>query len=71
MSAARSADALFVKLKPGTGNDLARHCEKEKIPYRAFESFEDVKKVVQDVVEGKLKVEDVGRLGQMDPDKEE
>lgn len=67
MSAAKSADLLFVKIKPGSGNDLAKHCEREGIKYKAFESFEQVKETVQAVVEGKLKIGDVGKLGQIDP----
>lgn len=59
LSAARSADCLFVKLKEGTGNDLAKHCESEGIKHVKFHSFNEVKQVVESVVEGKKKVEDV------------
>jgi len=59
LSAARSADCLFVKLKEGTGNDLAKHCESEGIKHIKFHSFHEVKNTVQSVVEGKTKVEDV------------
>ncbi|KNZ58252.1 uncharacterized protein VP01_1967g4 [Puccinia sorghi] len=59
LSAARSADCLFVKLKEGTGNDLAKHCESEGIKHVKFHSFHEVKNTVQSVVEGKTKVEDV------------
>ncbi|KAG0148872.1 hypothetical protein CROQUDRAFT_131609 [Cronartium quercuum f. sp. fusiforme G11] len=62
LSAARSADVLFVKVKEGTGNDLAKHCTREQIRHRTFESFLEVKEVVQSVVEGKVKAEDVGGL---------
>jgi len=59
LSAARSADCLFVKLKEGTGNDLAKHCESEGIKHIKFHSFHEVKNTVQSVVEGNTKVEDV------------
>ncbi|KAH9815418.1 HAD-like domain-containing protein [Melampsora americana] len=60
LSAARSADCLFVKVKEGTGNDLSKHCQREKIRHFTFESFLQVKEVVEGVVKGDLKAEEVG-----------
>lgn len=57
LSAARSADCLFVKLKEGTGNDLAKHCQSERIKHIPFHSFHEVKNVVQSVVQGDKKLD--------------
>lgn len=38
LSAARAADLLFVKVIPDHTNDLSVHCDREKIPYVAFET---------------------------------
>jgi len=62
LSAARSADCLFVKVKEGTGNDLAKHCQREGIRHVKFGRFLEVKELVQSVVQGQRKVEDVGSL---------
>ncbi|MBW0478494.1 hypothetical protein O181_018209 [Austropuccinia psidii MF-1] len=59
LSAAKSSDCLFVKIKEGSGNDLAKHCERESIPHVKFGSFLQVKDIVQSVVEGNKKVQDV------------
>ena len=39
MSAARHADVLFVKKKPGADNDLHAFCIREGIPHVLFEDF--------------------------------
>lgn len=58
LSAAKAADLLFVKVVPGHTNDLAVHCDREKIPYVAFEHFEQVKEVVARLVEGKSTIQE-------------
>ncbi|KAI0692896.1 HAD-like domain-containing protein [Cytidiella melzeri] len=63
MSAARHADVLFVKKKPGMDNDLAAFCTREGIPHVLFEDFGRALGVVSQVVEGKLSVRDALALG--------
>jgi 2-hydroxy-3-keto-5-methylthiopentenyl-1-phosphate phosphatase len=63
MSAARHADVLFVKKKPGMDNDLAAFCVREGIPHVLFEDFGRALDVVRNVVEGKLSVQDALALG--------
>ncbi|BGO93971.1 hypothetical protein NBRC10512_005222 [Rhodotorula toruloides] len=58
LSAAKAADLLFVKVVPGHTNDLAVHCDREKIPYVAIEHFEQVKEVVARLVEGKSTIQE-------------
>ncbi|GJN89275.1 hypothetical protein Rhopal_002254-T1 [Rhodotorula paludigena] len=57
LSAARAADLLFVKVIPDHTNDLSVHCDREKIPYVAFETFDKVQEVVARVVSGQTTVE--------------
>lgn len=57
MSAARHADVLFVKKKPGADNDLAAYCIKEGIPHVEFEHFGRALGVVKQVVDGTLSVQ--------------
>lgn len=59
ISAARSADCLFAKVKEGTGNDLVKHCEREGIKHVEFESFLEVRDHVQSVVGRKKNLEDL------------
>ena len=63
MSAARHADVLFVKKKPGADNDLHAFCIREGIPHVLFEDFGRALGVVQQVVEGKLSVQEALALG--------
>ncbi|KAI0338033.1 hypothetical protein BDW22DRAFT_1363392 [Trametopsis cervina] len=63
MSAARHADVLFVKKKPGMDNDLAAYCIREGIPHIIFEDFGRASHVVKQVVEGTLSVKDALSLG--------
>ena len=63
MSAARHADVLFVKEKPGGDNDLAAYCTRENIPHILFENFHEVVPVVRKVVGGELSVRDALALG--------
>lgn len=63
MSAARHADVLFVKKKPGFDNDLAAYCTREGIPHLLFQDFGGALTVVKQVVEGKLSVKEALALG--------
>lgn len=63
MSAARHADVLFVKQKPGADNDLAAFCTREGIPHLLFEDFGRAMGIVRQVVGGKLSVQGALALG--------
>lgn len=63
MSAARHADVLFVKKKPGADNDLAAYCTREGISHVLFEDFDRALGVVKKVVEGEFTVEDALAVG--------
>ncbi|RDX43617.1 hypothetical protein OH76DRAFT_1458370 [Lentinus brumalis] len=52
MSAARHADVLYVKQKPGGENDLAAFCNREGIPHILFEDFSHALRSVSAIVEG-------------------
>ncbi|GAA5951847.1 hypothetical protein JCM21900_004164 [Sporobolomyces salmonicolor] len=58
LSAARAADLLFVKVVENHPNDLAVHCNREKIPYVPFAQFEQVRDVVSSVVQGEKTIEE-------------
>lgn len=58
MSAARHADVLFVKQKPGADNDLAAFCVREGIQHVLFEDFDRALGVVKKVVDGEMTVKD-------------
>lgn len=58
MSAAKHADCLFVKKKPGLDNDLAAYCVREGIPHILFEDFGGALGVVKQVADGKITVKD-------------
>lgn len=51
-SASEHADILLVKNKKD--NDLARYCEMKKIPFTLFDDWTFTKKMLQDVIEGKV-----------------
>ncbi|KAI1426502.1 HAD-like domain-containing protein [Xylaria sp. FL1777] len=53
LSAAKETDLLFAK----EGRDLVTYCEKENVPFTVFHDFSDIHKVVADVVEGKISVQ--------------
>lgn len=38
--------------------DLVTYCEKESVPFTAFNDFSDILSVVKDVVSGKISVQD-------------
>ncbi|TFK38257.1 HAD-like domain-containing protein [Crucibulum laeve] len=59
ISAAKHADVLFVKEKPGGENDLAAYCIRERIKHVLFQDFSTALSVVQSIVESKKTVEDV------------
>lgn len=63
MSAARHADVLFVKKKPGSDNDLAAFCTREGIPHVLFEDFDRALGVVKKVVEGEYTTKDALAVG--------
>ncbi|KAI0026798.1 HAD-like domain-containing protein [Vararia minispora EC-137] len=52
LSAARHADMLFVKTKPGGENDLAKYCKRENIPHVLFSDFSAALVAVKSVVSG-------------------
>ncbi|KAJ2918560.1 hypothetical protein MD484_g1908, partial [Candolleomyces efflorescens] len=64
LSASRSA-TLFVKMREGSGDDLAAHCEKENIPFEGFRSFREVQLGVDAVFGGTLTLDKLctGRNG--------
>ncbi|KAI0802138.1 HAD-like domain-containing protein [Xylaria sp. FL0064] len=53
LSAAKETDLLFAK----EGRDLVTYCEKENVPFTVFRDFSDIYKVVADVVDGKISVQ--------------
>ena len=55
LSAARETDLLFAK----EGRDLVSYCQREGMPFRTFQSFEDIHKVVEGLFKGDVKVQDV------------
>lgn len=63
MSAARHADVLFVKQKPGADNDLAAYCTREGIQHVLFEDFDRALGVIKKVVDGEFTVKDALAVG--------
>lgn len=59
ISAARHANLLFVKSKPGGDNDLAAYCKTEGIQHVLFEDFRDVLPAVQSVADGKKTIPEI------------
>lgn len=57
MSAARHADVLFVKDKED--NDLATYCRAQNIPHHMFKDWTVPKKMLEKIISGELKIEDV------------
>jgi len=53
MSAAKHADLLFTKIMANGDSDLMVYCKKEHIPHVPFKDFNDVRKYVEEVVEGR------------------
>ncbi|KAK0643877.1 HAD-like domain-containing protein [Cercophora newfieldiana] len=52
LSAAKETDLLFAK----AGRDLVSYCEREKVPFKTFESFVDILDTVKKIAAGKLTV---------------
>lgn len=63
MSAARHADLLFVKQKPGADNDLSAFCRREGIPHVQFEDFNRALDLVKRVVDGNITVKEALEVG--------
>lgn len=53
ISAAKHADLLFAR----KGRDLETHCDRNGIPYVAFDSFQDILVVVDRLASGKTRLE--------------
>lgn len=64
MSAAKHADVLFVKIKPGPENDLHEYCKKEGIPHVLFPNFSQALADVKAIVTGEKTKEEVLAKGQ-------
>ncbi|AOA63148.1 hypothetical protein PP7435_CHR3-0591 [Komagataella phaffii CBS 7435] len=54
LSAARETDLLFAR----KGRELITYCEKEKVPYTEFESFDEILKSIQAILSGEKKLAD-------------
>ncbi|KZT36146.1 hypothetical protein SISSUDRAFT_1050258 [Sistotremastrum suecicum HHB10207 ss-3] len=65
MSAARHADLLFVKQKPGGENDLAAYCRREGIKHVLFEDFTGALGLVKAVVGGEKTVAEALESGRV------
>ncbi|KDR79886.1 hypothetical protein GALMADRAFT_242000 [Galerina marginata CBS 339.88] len=59
ISAAKHADALFVKTKPDGENDLAVYCQKQGIKHALFSDFSMALPVVASIVEGEKTIHEV------------
>lgn len=55
LSAARETDLLFAK----EGRDLIAYCQREKVPFNVFKSFDDIFAKIKAVYEGKVKVSEL------------
>lgn len=65
MSAAKHADVLFVKQKPGGENDLAAYCTREGIRHILFEDFSKALPVVRSVVKGEMTLDQAFSIGKV------
>ncbi|KAF8632335.1 hypothetical protein AX15_001923 [Amanita polypyramis BW_CC] len=63
ISAARHADVLFVKVKPGGGNDLATYCKQHGIKHILFEDFSKALVVVRAIVNGEKTIDEAVAAG--------
>jgi len=59
LSAAKHADVLFVKTKPGGDNDLAAYCVREGIPHVIFHDFSQAQAMVESIVKGEKTKEEI------------
>jgi 2-hydroxy-3-keto-5-methylthiopentenyl-1-phosphate phosphatase len=53
ISAAKHCDLLFAR----NGKDLVTYCTRHNIPFIGFDSFEEIHSVVQNLVDGKTRLE--------------
>lgn len=71
LSAAKETDLLFAKAGRGrsllshahgsrglNSADLVTYCETEKVPFTVFHDFSNIHKIVADVVEGRISVQE-------------
>ncbi|GAO49503.1 hypothetical protein SAICODRAFT_66451 [Saitoella complicata NRRL Y-17804] len=58
LSAAEKTGLLFAK----EGRDLIGYCDRQKIPYTVFKTFEDIHKKVEAIVTGKETMKSVSRV---------
>ncbi|EJD44789.1 hypothetical protein AURDEDRAFT_114288 [Auricularia subglabra TFB-10046 SS5] len=63
LTAARHADLLLVKHKPGGENDLAVYCKREGLPHVLFEDFHGAQRVIRGIVSGEMTKEQVLAMG--------
>ncbi|KAI5201086.1 hypothetical protein AUEXF2481DRAFT_38945 [Aureobasidium subglaciale EXF-2481] len=59
LSAAKETDLLFAK----SGHDLINFCVRDKIPFTVFEDWSQIKAKVQEVVAGKVTVQEAAKQG--------
>ncbi|KAG2164472.1 hypothetical protein D6C86_10271 [Aureobasidium pullulans] len=59
LSAAKETDLLFAK----SGHDLIQFCVRDNIPFTVFEDWSQIKAKVQQVVEGKVTVQEAAKQG--------
>ncbi|KAI2623655.1 HAD-like domain-containing protein [Xylaria nigripes] len=59
LSAAKETDLLFAK----AGRDLVTYCEREGVTFTVFQDFSEIHKVVADVVQGKVTVQQAAAAG--------
>ncbi|KAG9621499.1 hypothetical protein KCU64_g21261, partial [Aureobasidium melanogenum] len=59
LSAAKETDLLFAK----SGHDLIQFCVRDNIPFTVFEDWSQIKAKVQEVVEGKVTVQEAAKQG--------
>ncbi|KXJ85510.1 HAD-like domain-containing protein [Microdochium bolleyi] len=57
LSAAKETDLLFAK----AGRDLVNYCVRENVPFTVFHDFGDIHRIVKDVVEGKVSVQEAAK----------
>ncbi|AQZ18586.1 YNL010W [Zygosaccharomyces parabailii] len=55
LSAAKDCDLLFAR----RGKDLVRYCKKQDVPFREFDSFEDILASIKQVLSGKKTVKEL------------
>ncbi|KAF9911079.1 hypothetical protein BX616_010678 [Lobosporangium transversale] len=66
LSAAREADVLFAR----KGRNLEKYCRIHKIPFTPFDSFDQVRELIQGLQDGSLTMTEVRRRQQQECEKE-